>query len=511
MDGSSTVFDISSWFLNADSLKIDTVKFGDYATIFESLAKSKPQTRPLVQYKKENPKIQRFQDDNEKFTIEYLSSLLKVSEHAKSKLKESYHKYMGLLGKRKLPIYGSFHDGEIKGKGIVMVGGGKFSWLALLNIHQLRKVGSNLPVEVYIPVKRDYDETFCSEILTDLNARCVLGYEDLPLSEVKSYFRHNRFQHKSMAILASKFEDILLLDADNVVTQAPDGLFNWDTYKEFQLVLWPDCWVRTTNPFIYELFGIKLGEPPQNALYDLHQLPGAIPNPSTESGMMLINKKTHANTMLLALYMNMYGLDYFYPLITQGGAGEGDKDTYITAAFALNQPVYQVQYGVNFVGSFDYDGAFTSGGLGQCNPMDKIERYIHDRHITTEKCPDYMFIHMNHPKYYPDEIADNFITNKGRYFLEFENINLKDDYDFELQIWEILTQLLCDGRRPNDEQPHNPASTPLDPKYLLSARGMRYIKSLKMDKICKSKILPRLQFLRGQFKVKEEKKNNKGQ
>ncbi|KAE8446555.1 hypothetical protein EG329_011887 [Mollisiaceae sp. DMI_Dod_QoI] len=46
--------------------------------------------------------------------------------------------------------------------------------------------------------------------------------------------------------------------------------------------------------------------------------------------------------LLVAAYYNIFG-KWYYVLITQGGPGEGDKDTFIPAALALNESFYVVE------------------------------------------------------------------------------------------------------------------------------------------------------------------------
>lgn len=482
-------------------------QYGIYSHLFTLLANSKPSCDPLLHYEAENEMIQRFVQDDVKYNKKFLSSLLGLSDLEKSSLFESYQQYMAGVNKLALDVFGDELNTPIKGNGIVIVGGSEYSWLALLSIHQLRKTGSNLPVEVYIPSVEDYDDAFCTELLPALGAKCIRGYEVLPLKYYKKSFKLKTYENKLLALLTSSFENILLLDADNVVLHKPDGLFDWDIYKQHHLVLWPDCWIRTTNPFVFDLFHIDVDYSSVEGTndYDIHDLPGSIPNPSTESGMLLVNKRSQVKTLFLALYLNIYGLDYYYPLISQGSAGEGDKDTYIVAAFALKQPVYQVKETVTFLGYFDKaNDEFISGGLGQCNPMTEHEIYLMEHNIVGGKCSDFMFIHLSNPKYFPDKITVNFVDKKtGVERYQFDNINT--DFDFELQLWEIMTQLLCAKYTPNTLQEDNTASALLDPIYRLSANGMKYIQKLKIEKICSRELLPHLKFLRKHFKSLSEK------
>jgi alpha 1,2-mannosyltransferase len=481
--------------MDPSHIHIDKKVYGSYSELFQLLAKSKPNCKPLTQYVKDNHNIQKFPKDNVKFNKDLLENLLILKNDDKLKLFESYETFVSGLHNLSLDVFGTEVNKPIEGNGVVIVGGGKFSWLTLLNIHQLRKTGSNLPVEVYIPSPQDYDPSFCNEILPMVNSRCILGYEELPLKQVYKAFKLKTFEYKILAILTSSFENVLMLDADNLLLTNPDRLFNWDLYLKKQLILWPDCWMRTTNPFLFDLLHIDVdySNTDSNINYDVHELPGSVPNPSTESGMLLVNKRSHVNTLLLALYMNVYGSDYYYPLLTQGGSGQGDKDSYIMAAYALEESVYQVKQDVVFLGRYPESG-FVAGGLGQCDPMTEKEKYVAENNILNEPCDEFMFIHLSNPKYFPDEITPNFRDENGNDFREFEDSRIK--YDFELQVWEIMCQLLCQSYQQNKIVSETLESSLIDPKFRLSAQSMSYIKSMRINKICDIQLLPHLQFLR---------------
>ncbi|TID18630.1 hypothetical protein CANINC_003880 [Pichia inconspicua] len=479
------------------SLKINENQYGAYAKIFEILANANPEIKPLSKrFYEDNKAVMKFQSDDVRFNKNILSSLLKLNDNEKNSLSQSYQQFLGGIDDLKLPVFGDESKKKIEGQGIVIVGGGKFSWLALLNIHQLRKTGSQLPVEVYIPLKNDFDTKFCHDVLPNLNAQCILGFEEFPQNQIRKYFHLDKFEHKVMAILSSSFEDVLLLDADNVVVNKPDGLFEWKTYKEKQLILWPDCWLRTTNPFLFELFNIDVDySSVKDDDYDIHDLPGAIPNPSTESGMVLVNKRSQVSTLLLTLYLNLYGYDYYYPLITQGGAGQGDKDTYIIAAYALKQPVYQVKQKVRFLGRF-YHGNFYSSGLGQCNPMTKKERVAAATNSFPE-CDNYLFIHLSNPKFYPEVITKSMMGRFNQHHIQFEDLNLQ--YNFELQLWEIMAQLLCANYKPSTVEQDRKDSYLLDTDYKLTGTSISYIQNLNINHYCNTQILPHLNYLREYF------------
>ncbi|GMF05906.1 unnamed protein product [Ambrosiozyma monospora] len=129
------------------------------------------------------------------------------------------------------------------------------------------------------------------------------------------------------------------------------------------MITWPDFWRRTTSPLFYQITGQKIGTEQVRHLNDFftdpkyyaidsdediifstpyHDRAGTLPDWTTESGEMLINKKLHFKTLLLSLYYNFDGPYGYYPLLSQGGAGEGDKETFVAAAHYYKLPYYQV-------------------------------------------------------------------------------------------------------------------------------------------------------------------------
>ncbi|KAG0688181.1 hypothetical protein C6P40_001315 [Pichia californica] len=507
VESHSTALSAAISKLSGSSSSSSSSNYGVYSELFNLLARSKPDLDPLKNYKSDNKVLQKFVSDKTSFTKDFLENLQPLTDSEKKSIIDSYNSFVNNISLLNMKTFGRDDDNnDVKGKGIVMVGGYKFSWLSLFNIHQLRKQGSKLPVEVYIPDIKEFDEKFCNKILPELNARCILGYKELPLNEFNDTFNSKRYEYKILAILTSSFEDVLLLDADNIVIDNPDRLFNWDIYKKNNLIFWPDSWQRTTNPFIFDLVNLKIDYSNVKDMndYNVHDLPGAIPNPSTESGMIMVNKRKQLKTLLIALYFNIYGFDYYYPLITQGGAGQGDKDTYIIAAYGANAPYYQIQQPVSFLGHFNKDNEFNAGALGQCDPMTSDEKYAYDNKIKDKSCSNYLFLHLSFPKLYPNEIGNKVQNKYEGHFLQFDGI--KWPYDIELQIWEIMCQLLCKTYKKNSLQPKNPASSILDSKFKLSGNDLKFIKDIEIEKQCTKKLIPHLEYLRSFFKYADKSK-----
>ncbi|TID18599.1 hypothetical protein CANINC_003849 [Pichia inconspicua] len=376
--------------------------------------------------------------------------------------------------------------------GYVIVGGGKYSWFALLAIEVLRQLGSKLPVEVVIPTIDDYDELFCNSVLKKYNARCINLF-DVFDPKLLSNIGVTGYQYKSLALLASSFENAFLMDSDNYPVTNPDVLFDSDLFLQNTMITWPDYWRRTTSPSFYDITGRKIGkrvrylndEHTDPKYYKLrtedndpklmkikvpfHDRDGTIPDWTTESGQMLINKKIHFKALLLALYYNLQGQFAFYPLLSQGGAGEGDKETFVAASHFFGLNFYQVHKKPDRAyGFYKWRNDFFDTSIIQYNPikdyeiLQRVNREINEaiendadsfkyNHQTmfidkfSIEASEPMFYHVHETKMDPYKlykIAATFdlegkkIRNLGGDFPRFK-------FDLEQFLWKTVDKHIC--------------------------------------------------------------------
>lgn len=439
---------------------------------FNLVEKFKPRN-DKIRYKSGDRVQQVFTHEAEKFTQDYLNSFLDLNEDEIVEMKSAYDGFLEALVSSTDPYWGCFGNCDNE-RGIVTIGGGKFSWLALLNILQLRKLGSSLPIEVFIPHNDVYDEEFC-DFLARYDAKCIRG----PNLKLKSY------QWKIIALYYSNFQNILLLDSDNALLKDPVTLFEFDEYLSTGMVMWPDAWTRTTHPSFYRIINSPVENPDSQTKF--HSLKGTIPDPTIEAGMVLVDKAKHAKTLFLTLYFNVHGPDYYYPLLTQGGAGEGDKDTFVAAAFALKKPYYIIHNTVQFVGYFKPDGSFHSNALGQCDPMSESEIQARKSNKFGDGCSDLMFLHLSYPKYYIDHIIGD-IKTSDRELIMYESLVEHND-KFELSYWEIFVSLLC-----SDSGEH-------------VSKTLSYVRSFNTNELCNDHFIPHLEFLKKWFKNADRSKS----
>lgn len=445
----------------------------DYRVFFDGLEEYKI-TAPSIkgQYKdKKAPEVFSTADDI-LLSKEVLENVLDIPDETYQQLKTSHSRYVDEQINKLTENYGLSTFGNILktdpewgtyqgSAGYVMVGGHQFSWLSYLNIRQLRSTGSKLPVELFIASDAEYEPEFCEKVLPRLNARCNRFNPDF-IKELGDRFNLGGFQFKMLAVLSSRFENVMYLDSDNLPARNPDGIFESDLYKKHQMILWPDAWARTTNPKFYEIAGIdvkpnkirysaydkkeaeKAGEssvrPP--SAYDFtnsnfHDFEGTIPNPTSEAGAFVINKTSHLKTLLLCLYYNVFGPDYYYPLFTQGSAGEGDKETFIAAAHVMNEPWFQTLKQFKWVGYFRKSkGGFDSKALGHYDPVQSA--------TDADKDIDFMFMHLSYPKYYWSWLSDNHeLYDSDEHVRMYESIYDNVGYDFDLRVLYSFTLGLC--------------------------------------------------------------------
>ena len=61
----------------------------------------------------------------------------------------------------------------------------------------------------------------------------------------------------------------------------------------------------------------------------------------------------------MMVYYNYFGPDYYYPLQSQNGPGQGDKETFSAAAVAVNSPFYGVKTPCQPLGIMSMDNIYS--------------------------------------------------------------------------------------------------------------------------------------------------------
>jgi alpha 1,2-mannosyltransferase len=282
-----------------------------------------------------------------------------------------------------------------------------------------------------------------------LNAKCVLLSSFLGSS--KTRFGFEGYQIKILSILFSAFEDVLFLDADNFPVYDPKPLFSSRPYQEKGMVLWKDFWKPTFSPLFLSISNID-----EKELGDKQTI---------EAGQILINKKRKARTLMMAAYYNIFG-EWFYDLISQGGPGQGDKDTFVPAALVVDESFYTVDKVPDHLGTrgngaavlqFDAAGDWgcsetarsdlneavksevSGGGKEEVNDVEYVKVGGSKEKRGCEVPP--LFIHASWP---PKLNALHNVRNDRQWGTEEHAISLFG-VDIEKVAWGYMVEMACEG------------------------------------------------------------------
>ncbi|EPS32421.1 putative alpha-mannosyltransferase [Penicillium oxalicum 114-2] len=271
-------------------------------------------------------------------------------------------------------------------RGLVSTAGAKYLPVFLSSLRMLRRAGSTLPVELYMKDAGEYEKKICRDVLPQLDAQCIV------LADVMGKNVIEHYQLKIFAVLFSSFEQIVWMDADCFPLGKPEDLLESDPFASTGLVTWPDFWASSASPLYYKISGQEA--PPMTA------------RQSSETGVFLVSKKTHLLPLMLAAYYNFYGPSHYFRLLTQGGPGEGDKETFLHAAMALGAPFYTVSERVQAIGHQNGD-KLSGSAMAQTDPREDLALTKQDKWRVKDSsvapAPRLFFVHANYPKFNPGD------------------------------------------------------------------------------------------------------------
>lgn len=408
-------------------------------------------------------------DDNTKLlkgelpaSSEQLGKYLQVSDKEVEELKVVHHEVVEAIPKR-LP------NRAFSGRGIVLTGGGKYFPMLLVAIRWIREIDQRTPIEVFMGDMSEYEPVYCNDLFRTLNTKCVV-LENIMGSQLYKEVL-SKYAFKPLAILMSSFDEVYFMDADSYPIHEPVSVFESKPFEETGMVLNSDYWGRYVSPRFYEIAGVELGGSPSDVQSERS---GAVTGASTESGQLVISKSRHFRSLLLTCYYNLLGLEIFFPLIMQGGPGEGDKDTYSMAATMLGEKFYQTKRMPVTLGYIDSHGNFQGKAMVQPDPLSDYEIYVEGK--PRESYEKFLNLHANYLKMNPKYLLESSGTERGiptlqniRYFGDRANIikETLEDVDIEARLFSVTKTVTCEwalrqNRIPKDWQDQ-------DVEYLCSA------------------------------------------
>lgn len=400
-------------------------------------------------------------------SIAMLSEFLNMTALDAKIMREKHVRFV-----EELPEY---PEREYRGRGIVLTCGGKYSEYASTTIGMLRLIGSQLPIEVWLKDAIEEKQGWCDELAEDgISCRHLDDYiEDL------SAFTHP-YQYKIAAMFFSSFEEVMFLDSDSIPVKNPDPIFDSPVYQDTGMILWSDYWDSTESPWVPFITGqkrFKSRAVPNIITVDSGQMVWdkkrhwkVVHQSSCTLNMALMAKITH-QTLCLSAYYNYHGPSYFYTLITQGGPGWGDKDTFPTASRALNLSFTQVPHRLQtqFLNRGDDHGTGSGIAMLQADPWNRTAfqpLFLHSNLIklsarrlmclTCEEFPSALTMEQRRAGQevrfegqvqMRDHSTHNALNHWKRIFAikTDEGLNHMGVLDTERDIWRVLERQACVG------------------------------------------------------------------
>jgi alpha 1,2-mannosyltransferase len=177
----------------------------------------------------------------------------------------------------------------------------------------------------------------------------------------------------------------------------------------------------------------------------LEGFPKDLPVTSSEAGQLLVDKSKHIKTLLLATYYNIWGPGWYYAMLSQGALGQGDKNTFETAAVVLNLPYYRVKTPVRSLGRLTGND-FKGSGMVQFHPTDDFVKYFSNADNKTVRPA---FMHANTPKmnagHLVDEgdLQDEITKEHLRLWGTKQDQDLLFGMDFEKATFQVVVDVGC--------------------------------------------------------------------
>lgn len=246
------------------------------------------------------------------------------------------------------------------GRGVVIVGGSatKFATSYWVVVHAIRRAKSKLPIQLWFPAGETPDCVRTAELeRLGVSVASFADFQGATSGGGDGGEMTNRFMYKLVALIFSSFEEVLLLDSDNIPLRDPAELFESEQYVSTGSLLWMDFWRGSSAPDCQAILGNA------TALRYTH-----------ESGQMLVKKSKTWDALALALFMNSHS-EFFYPL-TINYMGLGDKEIFSTALLHLGLPYGLVPHGPDHVGVRDNMAAVMGNTMLQHSP-DGTPMFLH--------------------------------------------------------------------------------------------------------------------------------------
>jgi len=230
------------------------------------------------------------------------------------------------------------YPGHFEGRGIVICAGGlRYFTSAWVCIHVLRQVGCTLPIQMWHLGPNEMDERM-KGLVGPLNVTCVDAHEIRKIFPARIL---NGWEVKPFAIIHCPFQEVLLLDADNMPLVNPEFLFVTPQFEEHGAIFWPDLGRLNSRRMIWDLCGVAYRDEPE-----------------FESGQVVLDKRRCWEALALTMYYNEHS-DFYYRHV------HGDKETFHMAFRKLDKSYAMPGRGMDHQGRSLFQHDFEGNRLFQ--------------------------------------------------------------------------------------------------------------------------------------------------
>lgn len=258
-------------------------------------------------------------------------------------LSENEQFHLNLLNEAAARSY-KYPAKDYSGRGIVIPsGGGRYLPCAWVCVNMLRRVGCTLPIEVWHLGHTEMDDHIAS-LLQPLGVKIVNGYAVHAKHPVRIL---RGWELKAYALLHSSFEEVLLLDSDNVPVVDPAFLFETPEYARTGAIFWPDYLRTAESRAIWRVTGIPYQDEAE-----------------FESGQIVVDKRRCWKALNVAMHINEYS-DFYYDYI------HGDKDTFRMAWRKIGQEYSMIPHPIHRLPKTMCQHDFDGRRIFQHRNMDK--------------------------------------------------------------------------------------------------------------------------------------------
>ena len=130
---------------------------------------------------------------------------LKMFEGDVEMMRKAHHKFVeGIKNEHSQMMYTS------GSQSLMFTKNGKYFPVFVISLRMLRRTNITLPVKIFFANHDKYEEHICEEILSSLNATCVILFDIL--SSVLHDVKIIKYQFKVFAMICSSFEEVLFFD-----------------------------------------------------------------------------------------------------------------------------------------------------------------------------------------------------------------------------------------------------------------------------------------------------------